>query len=201
MDRARAIHTIVVEMTTGMLVLATLATIILAFVAFVGRERHARLADAADAVVLFGAGIGTPMILFSILSGFRQWPLEAFLHGAIVQNKIFASLMALSFWTAFLLLRLAAGKRVWAQPSSALWGLLLAVGGFTFLVFTASIGGALAQKPSGFEEIVRIFVETRRTFFLPVSASVLLIAMGVALPIIALFASKKAGKPKLGSSI
>jgi hypothetical protein len=105
MERARAIHTIVVEMTTGMLVLAALATVILAFIAFTGRERHARLADAADAVVLFGAGIGIPMILLSILSGFRQWPIESFLHGAIVQNKIFASFMALSFWAGFLLLR------------------------------------------------------------------------------------------------
>ncbi len=191
MDRARAIHTIVVEMTTGMLVLVTMATVILAFVAFVGRERHARLADAADAVVLFGAAIGTPMILFSIVSGFRQWPLEAFLHGAIVQNKIFASFMAFSFWTGFLLLRLFSGKRVWAQPGLAIWGVALALGGFVFLVFTASIGGALAQKPSGFEELVRTFVETRRTFILPVSTSVLLIAAGVVLPVIALLSYKK----------
>lgn len=191
MDRAKALHTIIVEMTTGMLVLVTLAAVILGVLAFVGRKRHSGLADAADAVVLFGAAIGTPMVLLSILSGFRQWPLEAFLHGAIVQNKIFASFMALSFWTGFLFLRLSAGKRVWEQPARALCALTLALAGFIFLVFAASIGGTLAQKPSGFEELIRVFVETRRTFFLPVAANAALIVAGLALPMIVFAWSKR----------
>jgi hypothetical protein len=191
MERAKAIHTIIVEMTTGMLVLAMLATAILTLIAFLGRERHARLAESADAVVLFGAIIGTPMILLSILSGFRQWPLEAFLHGAIVQNKIFTSLMALSFWAGFLFLRLSAGKRLWRERGHALSAFILALAGFAFLVFTASIGGALARKPSGFEEVIRPFIETRQTFFLPTAGSVLLIATGVALPLFVFFWSKR----------
>lgn len=191
MERAKAIHTIMVEMTTGMLVLATLATLILAWIAFFGDERHQRLRDTADPVALFGAAIGTPMILLAILSGFRQWPLEAFLHGAIVQNKIFTALIALCFWGAFLFLRLTAGKRLWERRGPTLYALILSLGGFAFLVFTASIGGALARKPSGFEELVRVFVETRRTFLLPVAANVLLVAAGVALPLIAFFWSRK----------
>lgn len=191
MERARAIHTIMVEMTTGMLVLATLATFILVWISFFGRERHARLKDSADAVVVFGVAIGTPMILLSILSGFRQWPLEAFLHGAIVQNKIFASGMALSFWTGVLFLRLAAGKRLWDQRGPAIFALILALAGFIFLVFTASIGGTLAGKPSGFEEVIRGFIETRQTFSLPWAGNLLLLSAGVALPFIAVFWSKR----------
>ena len=191
MERARAIHTIMVEMTTGMLVLATLATFILVWISFFGRERPARLKDSADAVVVFGVAIGTPMILLSILSGFRQWPLEAFLHGAIVQNKIFASAMALSFWTGLLLLRFAAGKRLWDQRGPAIFALILALAGFIFLVFTASIGGTLAGKPSGFEEVIRGFIETRQTFSLPWAGNLLLLSAGVALPFIAVFWSKR----------
>ncbi len=191
MERAKAIHTILVEMTTGMLVLATLATLILVWIVFFGGERHRRLKDSADAVVLFGAAIGTPMILLAILSGFRQWPLEAFLHGAIVQNKIFTALIALCFWGGFLFLRLAAGKHIWERKVLTLYALILGLGGFAFLVFTASIGGALGRKPSGFEEAVRIFIETRRTFHLRVAVNVLLIAVGVALPLVALFWSPK----------
>lgn len=187
MERAKAIHTIMVEMTTGMLVLATLATLILAWIVFFGGERYRRLGDAADAVALFGAGIGTPMILLAILSGFRQWPLEAFLHGAIVQNKIFTSLIALAFWAGFLFVRLASGRRIWERKGLALYALILGLGGFAFLVFTASIGGALARKPSGFEELVRTFVETRQTFYLPAAFNLLLIVAGVALPLVALF--------------
>lgn len=191
MERAKAIHTIMVEMTTGMLVLTTLATIILTWIAFFGGERHRRLGDAADSVALFGSAIGTPMILLAILSGFLQWPLEAFLHGAIVQNKIFTALISLCFWGGFLFLRLAAGKQLWERRGPALCALILGLGGFAFLVFTASIGGALARKPSGFEEMARAFVETRRTFYLPVAANVLLIAVGVALPLVAFFWPKK----------
>lgn len=191
MERAKAIHTIMVEMTTGMLVLASLATIILAWITFFGTERNRRLVDAADSVALFGSAIGTPMILLAILSGFRQWPFESFLHGAIVQNKILTSLIALCFWGAFLFLRLAAGKRLWERRGSSLYALILALGGFVYLVFTASIGGALARKPSGFEEIVRIFIETRATFVLPVAANLLLIVVGIGLPLLAFLRARK----------
>lgn len=191
MERAKAVHTIMVEMTTGMLVLVTLAVLILASLSVFGRDRHARLADSADAVALFGLTFGTLMIFLSILSGFRQWPLEAFLHGAIVQNKIFASAMALSFWAGLLFFRLAAGKRLWKQRALALFALVLALAGFVFLVFAASIGGTLAGKPSGFEEVIRGFVETRQTFSLPWAGNLLLLSAGVALPFIGFFWSKR----------
>jgi len=192
MERAKAIHTIIVEMTTGMLVLATVAVVILTGLAFGSSERRHRLREAADAVVLFGTGIGTPMILLAIISGFRQWPVEALLHGAIIQNKIFASIIALCFWGAFLLFRLAGGRQVWERPGPALYALALALGGFIYLVFTASIGGSLAGKPSGFEELARLFIETRRTFVLPMTVSVLLAAAGVLLPVaVASWAKKK----------
>lgn len=191
MERAKAIHTILVEMTTGMLVLATIAAVLLVGIVFFGSDRHRRFRDGLDAVALFGAGIGAPMILLAILSGFRQWPLAAFFHGAIVQNKILAAFTALFFWAGFLFLRLLAGKQLWERRGPSLYALVLALGGFVYLVFTASIGGALARKPSGFEEIVRIFVETRATFVLPLAANVLLIVAGIGLPLLAFLWSRK----------
>lgn len=183
MERAKAIHTIIVEMTTGMLVLATLAVVILAWITLFGGERQRRLREASDAVVLFGTTIGVPMLFLAMFSGFQQWPFEAFLHGAIVQNKILTSTIALCFWGTLLFFRLSGGRRVWERKVPALYGLVLALGGFAFLVFTASIGGSLASKPSGFEEIVRTLVETRQTFVLPMTANIALLSVGVLLPI------------------
>jgi hypothetical protein len=190
MERAKAIHTIIVEMTTGMLVLATLAVGILAWIALFGGDRQRRLRDASDAVVLFGTTIGVPMLLLAMFSGLRQWPVEAVLHGAIVQNKILTATIALCFWGTFLFFRLVGGRRVWERRVPALYGLVLALGGFAFLVFTASIGGSLASKPSGFEELVRTFVETRQTFVLPMAANLLLLSVGTLLPI-AVFLRRK----------
>ena len=183
MERAKAIHTIIVEMTTGMLVLATVAVVILSWIAFFGGDRQRRIREASDAVVLFATTIGVPMLLLAILSGFRQWPFEAFLHGAIVQNKILTSIIALCFWGTLLFFRLVGGSRVWERKVPTLYGLVLALGGFAFLVFTASIGGTLASKPSGFEELSRAFVETRRTFVFPTAVNALLIGVGILFPV------------------
>jgi hypothetical protein len=190
MERARALHTMTVEMTTGMLVLATLAVVVLAWLAFSGRERR-RVSDAADAVALWGAVIGTPMIALAILSGFRQWPLEAFLNSVIARNKILTALVALGFWAAFLCLRLAAGKRLWDDRRLSVLALVLAVGGGVSLVFTASIGGTLAHKPSGFEELARVVVETRRTFAFSPAGAVALAVLGLAAPLVALWLTRR----------
>lgn len=194
MERAKALHTIMVEMTTGMLVLAALAIIFLTAITLLGGGRWRKFVDAADAVALWGTIIGTPMILLAVLSGFRQWPLEAFLHSVIARNKIFTSLVALGFWAAFLALRLAAGRGLWERKGLAVWAFLVAIGGAAFLVFTASIGGALARKPSGFEEIARTVVETRATFTLPAAAAWTLIALGVAAPVVAVWRRMTGGR-------
>jgi hypothetical protein len=185
MERARALHTMTVEMTTGMLVLAALAVVVLTWLA-VSRRSQSRLAGTADAVALWGALIGTPMIALAILSGFRQWPLEAFMDSVIARNKILTALVALGFWGAFLCLRFAAGRRLWSDRGLAVFALVLAAGGGAFLVFTASIGGTLAHKPSGFEELARAVVETRRTFVLPPAGVVSLIVLGLLVPLLAL---------------
>lgn len=185
MERAKAVHTIMVEMTTGMLVLAALAVLVLTWLALTGRVRRDGLGTGADAVALWGAAIGTPMIALAIVSGFRQWPLEAFMNSVIARNKILTALLALGFWLAFVAVRLVAGRALWQRKGLAVYACILAVAGSVALVFTASIGGALADKPSGFEEIARIIVETRRTFVLPPVAGWVVIALGVAVPLAA----------------
>lgn len=194
MERAKALHTMTVEMTTGMLVLAALAVVVLTWLALSGRSQS-RLAGTADAVALWGAVIGTPMIALAILSGFRQWPFEAFMNSVIARNKIFTALVALGFWAAFLCLRFAAGKRLWNDNVLAVFALVLAAGGGAYLVFTASIGGTLAQKPSGFEELARLVVETRRTFALSTAGAISLIVVGVLAPIIALRLPRRRARP------
>ena len=191
MERAQAFHTIMVEMTTGMLVLATLAILVRVWIIYGGGDRYQRLADYADSTALFGAAVGVPMIVLAIITGFQQWPLDAFLNSVIARNKIFTAIAALGFWAAFVATRLSAGRRLWESKPLALYALVMGLGGFVCLVFTASIGGDLAGKPSGFEQLVRVVVETRRTFVNPVWVSVLLIVIGIALPPVAFLWSRK----------
>jgi hypothetical protein len=193
MERARAVHTMMVEMTTGMLVLAALAVLVLTWLALTGRFGRDGLGAGADAVALWGAAIGTPMIALAIVSGFRQWPLEAFMSSVIARNKILTSLLALGFWLAFVAIRLAAGRPLWHRKGLAVYACVLAVAGSVALVFTASIGGALADKPSGFEEIARTFVETRRTFVLSPTTGWVAIALGAVAPIAALLVGRRRG--------
>ena len=88
-------------------------------------------------------------------------------------------------------LRLAAGKALWDRKGLSAFSLILGLGGFAYIVFTASIGGTLAKKPSGFEEIARRFVETRQTFTLPPAVNILLILLGIAIPLIVYFQTRK----------
>jgi len=194
MEATKALHTIIVEMTTGMLVLTTLAIFALTWqVCFSGRTTGKYL-DALDGVVLFGASIGTLALVFAIITGYRQWPVEAFMTGTIAKNKIFTSYMALGFWTAFLAVRLSAGKALWSRKGLSIFSMILGLGGFLNIIFTASIGGTLAGKPSGFEELVRVIVETRETFVLPIGVNILLILLGIAAPVLVYFRSSKRRK-------
>ena len=191
MEIARALHTITVEMTTGMLVLSFLAVIVLTWQAYFTVGGTAKFHDALDGVALFGSLIGTLILILAIVTGYGQWPVEAFMNGSLAKNKIFSGYMALAFWVGFVAVRLAAGKLLWSRKGLSLFSMFLALGGFLYIVFTASIGGTLAGKPSGFEEISRVFVETRKTFVLPLGLSILLIIIAVAAPVFVYFRTDK----------
>ena len=187
MEAAKALHTITVEITTGMLVLSTLAILVLTWQAYMGGGSSRKYYDAFDGVALFGALVGTAILVPAIITGYSQWPVEAFLSGTLAKNKIFVGYMSLAFWVGFLAVRLAAGRLLWQRKGLSLFSMLLGLGGFACIVFTASIGGTLAGKPSGFEEIARIFVETRETFVLPTGVNIGLIFMGIVSPLILYF--------------
>ncbi len=187
MEVAKALHTITVEMTTGMLILSFLAVVVLTWQAYFTVEGIAKFHDALDGVALFGSLIGTLILIPAIATGYGQWPVEAFMNGTLAKNKIFSGYMALAFWVGFVAVRLAAGKLLWSRKGLSLVSLFLALGGFVYIVFTASIGGTLAGKPSGFEEITRVIVETRKTFVLPTTVNIALIIMGLASPLILYF--------------
>ncbi len=187
MEAAKALHTILVEMTTGMLVLSTLAIFALTWQVCFSKRTTGKYLDALDGIALFGASIGTVALIFAIITGYRQWPVEALMNGTIAKNKIFTGYMALSFWGAFLAVRLSAGKSLWNRRGLSIFSMFLGFAGFLYIVFTASIGGTLAGKPSGFEEIARTIVETRETFVLPIGVNVMLILLGIAAPLLVYF--------------
>lgn len=191
MEAEKALHTILVEMTTGMLVLSTLAIFALTWQVCFSKRTTGKYLDALDGVALFGASIGTVALIFAIITGYRQWPVEALMNGTLAKNKIFTGYMALGFWGAFLTVRLSASKSLWNRKGLSIFSMFLGFAGFLYIVFTASIGGTLAGKPSGFEEIARTIVETRETFVLPIGVNVMLILLGIAAPLLVYFRFSK----------
>ncbi len=175
-----AFHAITVGLTTGMLALALFAVLVKLY-ADARPQRDSRLGAYADGAAIFGVSVGLVFMLGALVTGFAQWPLEAYLHSPIGKNKIFTALVALMFWVGFLLLRWRAGDGLWRDRRLVALYTFLALGGFAFIVFTNSIGGHIAGKPSGFERMVMALgVETRRTFTLPVWASITLMLVGAA---------------------
>ncbi|MCZ6547969.1 MAG: hypothetical protein O6837_07625 [Deltaproteobacteria bacterium] len=191
MEAEKALHTILVEMTTGMLVLSTLAIFALTWQVCFSKRTTGKYLDALDGVALFGASIGTVALIFAIITGYRQWPVEALMNGTLAKNKIFTGYMALGFWGAFLTVRLSASKSLWNRKGLSIFSMFLGFAGFLYIVFTASIGGTLAGKPSGFEELARTIVETRETFVLPIGVNVMLILLGIAAPLLVYFRFSK----------
>jgi len=180
MAAREAFHAITVGLTTGMLALAFFAVLVKLY-ADARPQRNERLRTYADGAAIFGASVGLVFMLGALVTGFAQWPMEAYLHSPIVKNKIFTALVALMFWVGFLLLRWRAGEGLWRDRRLVALYVLLAIGGFVYIVFTNSIGGHIAGKPSGFERLVMaIGIETRRTFTLPEWVSGLLILLGLA---------------------
>ncbi len=180
MAAREAFHAITVGLTTGMLALAFFAVLVKLY-ADARPQRNERLRTYADGAAIFGASVGLVFMLGALVTGFAQWPMEAYLHSPIVKNKIFTALVALIFWVGFLLLRWRAGEGLWRDRRLVALYVLLAIGGFAYIVFTNSIGGHIAGKPSGFERLVMaIGIETRRTFTLPEWVSGLLILLGLA---------------------
>ena len=180
MAAREAFHAITVGLTTGMLALAFFAVLVKLY-ADARPQRNERLRTYADGAAIFGASVGLVFMLGALVTGFAQWPMEAYLHSPIVKNKIFTALGALIVWVGFLLLRWRAGEGLWRDRRLVALYVLLAIGGFAYIVFTNSIGGHIAGKPSGFERLVMaIGIETRRTFTLPEWVSGLLILLGLA---------------------
>lgn len=180
MAAQQAFHAITVGLTTGMLALALFAVLVKLY-ADARPQRNERLSTYADGAAIFGASVGLVFLLGALITGFAQWPVEAYLNSPIVKNKIFTAFVALVFWVGFLLLRWQAGEGLWRDRRLVALYTFLALGGFAYIVFTNSIGGHIAGKPSGFERLVMALgIETRRTFTLPLWASVSLMVVGAA---------------------
>lgn len=180
MEARQAFHAIAAALTTGMLALVFFAVLAALFAA-VRADRYRRLATYADGAAILGASLGMLFLLAALVTGFAQWPWEAYLHSPIGKNKIFTALVALMFWAGFLWLRWKAGDQLWRDRRLVALSTFLALGGFAYIVFTNSIGGHIAGIPSGFERLVmEVGIETRRTFILPAWVSALLILLGLA---------------------
>jgi hypothetical protein len=180
MEARQAFHAITAALTTGMLALVFFAVLTMLFAG--GRaDRYRRLTTYADGAATLGASLGMLFLLAALVTGFAQWPWEAYLNSPIGKNKIFTALIALMFWAGFLWLRWKAGEQLWRNPRLVALSTFLALGGFAYIVFTNSIGGHIAGIPSGFERLVmEVGIETRRTFTLPAWASAVLILLGLA---------------------
>jgi hypothetical protein len=164
-----AYHAIVVSLASGLLVFAFLAITLRAFVLPGDHNLPARLSLNAETVALWAAAAGLAFFVLAMVLGFALRPLEAFMNSPISKNKILASVIAMSFWGSFLVIKGLCRECVWTEPvlKSAYW--LAAFGGVLFLLVVNSVGGSIAGIPSGFEQIVAALgIPTRQTYYLPI---------------------------------
>lgn len=191
-------HAIFVALTTGMLAVAFIA---LAYRMWFSRPGGpgggAALAawNAADAVALYTALLGTIILAIAITSGFALRPLEAFLNSPITKNKILTSLLALACWASFLAIRLKAGPALWNSPGRAFAAhasVVFALAGFIFLITTNSIGGDIAGIPSGYERVAQALgFRTRHALYFPTWINIALLLVGIAALIGGILAARR----------
>ncbi len=133
-----------------------------------------------------GAGLGAYML------GQLVWPPATLQATPLGRNHMMGATWSLSYWAALLFLRWRVGERAWEGPlNRAIMGGLGAIGG-TLLAITGTLGGHLHGAPAQLSEVLRMLgFDVYQTYYVPTWALVLVALAIVAMPIVAIAASRR----------
>lgn len=152
------------------------------------------LARAFDRVLVSLLVLGVATGLASYGLGLMVWPPETLQTTPLGRNHMIAASWSLGSWGALLFLRWRVGERVWDGIVNRLIMVALGVLGASQLAATGTLGGHLHGAPAYLSELLRPFGwDVYRTFYLPTWVLVVLAVVIVAMPVLAILATR--GRP------
>jgi len=136
-------------------------------------------------VPLLLVGVATGIASYTL--GLLVWPPDTLQTTPLGRNHMIAASWSLCSWTAVLFLRWRAGEQVWEGVTNRLIMVGLGVLGATQLATTGTLGGHLHGAPAYLSELMRPFGwDVYQTFYLPTWMLLLLAAVIVAMPALAI---------------
>lgn len=151
----------------------------------------APLARALDRVlpVLLVIGVLTGLVSYAL--GQFVWSPAAVQKSPLGRNHMLGATWTLACWAAVLYLRWSVGEQVWSTPlRRAVMGTLGAVGG-VLLAVTGTLGGHLHGAPAHLSDLLRLAgFDVYTTFYVPTWALVVAVVAIVAMPALALVATR-----------
>ena len=147
-------------------------------------------------VPLLIVGVATGVASYAL--GLLVWPPDTLQTTPLGRNHMIAASWSLCSWSAVLFLRWRAGEQVWEGGTNRLIMVGLGVLGATQLATTGTLGGHLHGAPAYLSELLRPFGwDVYQTFYLPTWMLLLLAAVIVAMPALAIFTVRgRAARPR-----
>ncbi len=155
----RALHSMLIEMHSGMLTLATFCIFAVILYRLHQRtlkndqqqastrasqgltallEKIAKYAEPTSYMAGLGGFIG---LVISSIVGYYAWPANVLLSFPLTQNKIMMAVLSTEFWAIFVLIRTLYGKNLWTYIRLSIVSACAGFAGFFFMVLTGSLGG------------------------------------------------------------
>jgi hypothetical protein len=149
------------------------------------------LARALDRVLPVLLVVGVAMGVVAYVFGQLVWPPETLQKTPLGRNHMLGATWTLSCWSAVLYLRWRAGEAVWESRTNRLVMAIVGLLGASLLAITGTLGGHLHGAPAYLSELLRLVgFDVYTTFYVPNWVLVLLAGATVAMPILALAATR-----------
>jgi len=147
-------------------------------------------------VPLLLVGVATGIASYGL--GLLVWSPDTLQTTPLGRNHMIAASWSLCSWAAVLFLRWRAGEQVWEGITNRLIMVGLGVLGASQLAATGTLGGHLHGAPAYLSELLRPFGwDVYQTFYLPTWMLLLLAAVIVAMPALAIVTTRgRAARPQ-----
>ncbi|HET7204351.1 MAG TPA: DUF2231 domain-containing protein [Steroidobacteraceae bacterium] len=155
----------------------------------------ATLARALDRVLPVLLVIGVMTGVVSYVLGQFVWSPAAVQKTPLGRNHMIGATWTLSCWAAVLYLRWRAGESVWSTPLRRVVMATLGSVGGVLLAVTGTLGGHLHGAPAQLSDLLRLVgFDVYTTFYVPTWALIVMVGATVAMPVLAIVATRAAVK-------